>query len=1037
MKIKRIISAFLTLLMLLSSMVGVVDAAWADKVDEDGNPIINYTSFKYDSAAQKLADMVMVKEAYDYQLWYEEFTGEIAVVDKVTGQVTFSNPWDISSGYQNISTQIKQKLLSQIIITYLDNGQLKTMYSYNESALRGQIKKSNIKNGIRVEYTLGEENVIRLVPRIIRADRFEELILANITDDFARSKLEAIYTKKWKDDPLLTERSLAVMYAQYPITMEMDIYVCDERVAAKELRNAEATIKQYCPNYTYEELEIDHEITGYSGVDAAPPRFKLAVQYILTETGLDVRLAANSIEFDETAYQFQTVTLLPYFGAGSHKYKGYAVIPDGSGALIRYEDFIGQSVNISGSIYGADYAYHEITGQHSEVMRQPYFGLVTNYNTSAAIVDDTVLDTILNPPEVVEPDSSTTTTDGTEEVVPTTPTITPPAKTGEFTNGFLAVITEGDSLASLMAEVGGTTHPYTTVYPTFTPRPSDQYNLADSISVSGNAVWTVTSSRKYTDSYRIKYVFLRDDDLAAEAGVEDYYRADWIGMATAYRDYLTAKGDITKIENAEENIPLFIETFGSIGTTERKFSFPVSVEKPLTTFEDIKTMYNELTELGIGNVNFKLTGYANGGLEATVPYKLKWTDVVGGSEGFTDLAKYATEHNFDIYPEFDFAYLHKAEAFDGLDNKKHLVRTIDNRYTSKRSYNAATQSFDRSFALAISPSCYEYFYDTFGPNYLGYENDSISVSNLGTDLNSDFDEDDPYHREDNKGFTEDLLSKLDTDYANVMVEGGNAYAIKYADVILKASLTSSNYSKASESIPFFGMVYHGSKVFTGGATNMEGDINEAILHSIENGAGMYFILSYQNTSLLKENVKTSQYYSVAYDIWKSDIVKYYTVLNDAISDLQESYIIDHEFLDGERIPDPDELEADRLAEEEELRRKEEKEAKKREEEERNKRLEDRLNKQYGLVTEEDTEEEVVETPEVTPEEPEEEEEIPVVEEKEDYVVPDKYKTEIGTIVYVEYEGNVGFILNYNSFDVKVEYDGTEYTIAALNFVRLD
>ena len=65
-----------------------------------------------------------------------------------------------------------------------------------------------------------------------------------------------------------------------------------------------------------------------------------------------------------------------------------------------------------------------------------------------------------------------------------------------------------------------------------------------------------------------------------------------------------------------------------------------------------------------------------------------------------------------------------------------------------------------------------------------------------------------------------LLAALDRDYENVMINGGNAYAIKYADVILDAALTSSNFSKASESIPFFGFVYHGSKVFTGSATNM-------------------------------------------------------------------------------------------------------------------------------------------------------------------------------------------------------------------------
>ena len=1031
---KRILSAFLTLVMLLGSMVVSVDAAYSDKVNEDGDPLINYLQKVYATPEEKLADMILAKEQYGYQLWYEEFTGEIAVVDTVTGQTYFSNPYDLASGYQTISDPIKQELLSQLMITFLENDVTKEMNSYKEAALRNQITKKNIKNGIRVEYILGEEQTTRLVPRLIKVERFEELILANITTEFELEKVNAFYSKKDKDDPELTARGVAEMQAKFPITLTMAVYVCDPEIKSRELRVLENIIKTYCPNYTYEELDYDHELTEYTGDDAAPPRFRMALQYTLNENGLEVRLAANGIEFDESAYQFQQVSVLPYFGAGSNEFTGYSVIPDGSGSIIRFEDFKDKSVNISGQMYGSDYAYHEITGQHSEVMRMPYYGIVVNVDKEIAPVEE----------ETTTTTTTTTTAVGTSDMEGMEVEAPEPIVL-DYDNGFLAIITEGDSLATLMAECGGTLHPYNTVYPMFTPRPSDEYNLADSISVSGNATWTVTSKRKYTDSYRIQYIFLKDAALAEENGVEDYYEAEWTGMATAYRDYFTAKGDLTKFTAADvqADIPLFIETFGSIETTERIASFPVEVDTPLTTFEDIKAMHTELTSMGVGNVNFKLNGYANGGLQPTIPYALKWTKVVGGDEGFADLAKYAAENNFNIYPDFDFAYMHQQELFDGFSMKKHAIRTIDDRYTTRRAYDAATQSFDSSFALAISPVFFEHFYEKFGPTYLGYGNDAIAVSTLGTDLNSDFDEDEPYHREDNKGFTLDLLEKIDADYNSVMIEGGNSYAVKYADVILGASLTSSHYVKASESIPFLGMVYHGSKVFTGSATNMEGDINEAILHAIENGAGMYFILSYQNTAELKENFRLSKYYSVNYDIWKDDLVEYYTTLNEATKDLQASYIVDHEFLDADRIPDADELEADRIAAEEEAAKLAEEEAAKLAEEERERLFEERMAKLAGEFVEEETEAET--------EEPEEEEteeladgvtlnefgEEIVEEEEEEEVVLDKYKTVSGTVVRVEYEGGVNFILNYNSFEIHVEFDGTTYTIPGLDFIRIN
>lgn len=1068
MNIKRIVSAFLTLVMTLGSLTIAADAAYADKVDENGAPLIKYLTDAYATPADKLKDMVLCREAYGLQLYYEEFTGEIAVVNTATGEITFSNPYDIASGYQTISDPVKQKLLSQLIITYLENDVRKEMNSYKEAALRGQITKKNIKGGIRCEYILGEEQTTRLVPRMIKRERFEDLILGAVEDDWAHSKLESFYTLKDKNDESLTERGVAEMQAKFPITMEMAVYVCDPDIKARELRELENIIKTYCPNYTYEELDYDHNLVNYTGADAAPPRFRLAIEYTLNENGLEARIPANGLSFDESAYQFQTINMLPYFGAGSNEHNGYIVMPDGSGALIRFEDFKGKSVNISGEMYGSDYAYHEISGQHAESMRMPYYGVLTEYTTPYSIKEiadakaeeEAKLLAQLAAEEaakaageeiLVEEDTTSDATKKEEEEVITT------------NSGFIAIITEGDSLAKLMAECGGSLHPYNTIYPMFTPRPSDEYNLADSISVSGNATWTVTSKRKYTESYRVQYQFLTDSRLADKYGVSDYYKADYTGMATAYRDYLTKKGDLTKFtsDQVKSDIPLFVETFGSVKTIKRYFSFPVEVDTPITTFDDIKTMQSELKELGVGNVSFKLNGYYNGGLDNTIPYKLKWTKVVGGGDGFRDLAKYAAENDFDVYPDFDFAYIRYQEAFDGVSLKKHAVRTIDDRYTIRRAYDPATQSFDRSFGIAVSPSVYEYLYDAFGPRYLEYGNDSISVSTLGTDLNSDFDEDEPYHREDSKKFTEELLAKLDNDYANVMIEGGNAFAVKYADVILGASLSSSNYVKASQSIPFLGIVYHGSKVFTGTATNMEGDINESILRAIENGAGMYFILSYQNTNELKEDYTTSKYYSVSYDIWKDDIAKYYSVLNDATKDLQTSYIVDHEFLDAERIPDADELEADRIAEEEAAAALAEKEEEDRLAEERAKRLEERLAREAAALAGEDTTDASTDdaaADETTVDETASDasaddtasdettadgvtvnefgEEI-VAEEETETVVPDKYKTTIGSVVRVEYEGGVSFILNYNSYAITIEYNGQTYEIGALNFVRIN
>ena len=167
---KRFLSAFLTLVMLAGAMTVPTAAAWEDKVDEDGNPLIDYKTEVYANPEQKLADMILVKEEKGYQMWFEEFTGEVAIVDTASGQVHFSNPIDISQ--TSASPAVKEELLSQVIINYKDNDVSKKMFSYTEAALRGQITRKNIKGGMRVEYTLGEQQTIRLVPRMIKVERF-------------------------------------------------------------------------------------------------------------------------------------------------------------------------------------------------------------------------------------------------------------------------------------------------------------------------------------------------------------------------------------------------------------------------------------------------------------------------------------------------------------------------------------------------------------------------------------------------------------------------------------------------------------------------------------------------------------------------------------------------------------------------------------------------------------------------------------------------------------------------------------------------
>ncbi len=921
---------------------------------------------------EKLATMDVAYDNNGVRLYVDATSGEVAYVNTKTGEKLFSNPYDIASTTGNEAT--KHEILSQLIVNYKrtsdsDSDPVETLNSYLDAASRGQITVENIKGGVRVEYAIGREQSKMLVPRLISMERFEEMILQPLIDVFGADLYDPrsqnpevfdvqkmlsyymVYSVDALDRSVYSAQDIKNMentfgglyenlqdsdaqYARalkkFPIIESMDVYVFDPDAKEKELARAEEIISKYCPEYTYEELEYDHILTEYKSDDANPPLFRMALEYKVEADGLSVRLPANGIRFNESLYTLEAIQILPYMGAGNTAYEGYNFFPDGAGALFDFKGYTEQ-VSVEGKVYGDDFTRSEIIGKYQNTIRYPVFGIVEEtvyynydlYDKEGALVgSNKIAGNIVEAIRANEDGNTAGFCNGQVEGLL--------AKYGEIINagstyeekitekrGFICIVEEGDALASIATvNEPDARADYSTIKVSVTPRPKDKYKLDGS-----NDQITVVSERKYVGNYTMKYITLSDAEKQNENA--EVYDASWFGMAVAYRDYLTNNGIISKLDESEitSDIPLYIETFGAIETTEKILSIPVTVMAPLTTFENVETIYDELSAEGMKNINFKLTGYANGGMWSTIPGSLKFEKAVGGKDGFQALLDKANEtnkkedSNLGIFPDFDFAYMKESGLFDGYSALKHNAQTIDGRYASRKEWSATQQKYTNYFEMVVSPAYFAEFYEKLKKNYADKFDGviGISVSTLGNALNSDFDEDEPYNREDSKEHTVEAFKHFRNNYGEVMTDGGNAYTWKYVDHMLGVALDSSRYNFASRTVPFIGVVLHGSMQFAGEPLNMEGDLKYAMLKAIENGASPYFILSYQNTQVLKEDVQLSKYYSIRYDIWGDEINDTYSVLNDVLSDVQNKYIVGHEFLSGgTRIPDSDELIADIL-----------------------------------------------------------------------------------------------------------------------------
>lgn len=719
---------------------------------------------------------------------------------------------------------------------------------------------------------------------------------------------------------------------------------------------------------------------GYTETVANMATFRVALEYVLDDNGLTVTMPAKSIVYDETRYAISYISMLPYFNSGKDQEGGFIFYPDGSGAIIDFDDYQSDRSSLYGKVYGQDYAFYSISGKHQQSISLPVYGMVRNVcsyyitlpgeSTPIKIPEGVYrrgqsAETAYRPSYKAEgskvylilPDSTTREvkamweySEGRGYELKSIDTSDPIGNSlqsqvkknnenltanadkpfgavysigdDKKTTGYLAILEEGASLATLYSTVNETknhSRPFVSLGARFSPYQSDKYNLADVMSNTSSSTFGITAKGQYRGNYTIRFISLADEKAATDRGATAYYPTTYTGMATAYRDYLKREGVLTALDNLQVDLPLYIESFGVIQTIEKHLSIPVTVDVALTTFDNVGEMYDELKSNGISNIKFRLTGFANGGLlTPTYPVDLKWEKAVGGKHDYKALLKKlaAEDTGVEVFPNFDFFY---TLTDKNIKLKKYGARSVDNRYAWNQKYSAVYQTYTARGGIVISSDMLETAFTRFNRKYAKYDTSSISLEAAASGLSSNFNEDNFIDRETSLSNVASFLKTVrDSGYDSVMGTGGNAYALRYMDYLLEAPLESSHFSATSYAVPFWGMVMHGSLQYTGKAYNEQANRAEAFLRAIESGASLYFLLSYDNTQLLKDTYK-SDYYSVNYGITKTEMMEDYKKLNELLGGLQGYYITDHRGVNAEQTKTDADIAAEKAQLREEFR----------------------------------------------------------------------------------------------------------------------
>ncbi|MFC4098217.1 DUF5696 domain-containing protein [Paenibacillus xanthanilyticus] len=348
-------------------MTGCSDAKSGGKAQEGSEAVAAFTQGKALNASftdSRVSGMKGVAESEQLRLFIDEASGAIAVLQKRTGEVWYSNPLERSS--DKLAAGVNKDLLSaQLKLDFYNSfGQINAINTYTDSVKYKQIKFEPIEGGVSVSYQFGTaQKTAEDLPKMLSIARFEEL--SGKLDKAGQRALKIAYTQK-EDQPAY-ERN-------------------DNALNGLQLERALAAIEQ--AGYTDEDLQKDMAELNFTQEKPAPRIFQAKMNYTLDGDSLVVHVPVDGIRYPEE-YPVNMISVLSFFGAGGASDKGSLFVPDGAGALIHFNNGKTQYPAYQQFVYGADQTLDrtEDASREQEV-RLPVFGIIREGRAFLGIIEE-------------------------------------------------------------------------------------------------------------------------------------------------------------------------------------------------------------------------------------------------------------------------------------------------------------------------------------------------------------------------------------------------------------------------------------------------------------------------------------------------------------------------------------------------------------------------------------------------------------------------------------------------------------------------
>ena len=752
-------------------------------------------------------------------------TAEIILTDKKSGTEWRSNPPEASD--DPLADAITKYLMeSQFALEYADSaGVGMTLHSGVYSVQREAYEYEVVNGVLEVRYTVGDIAKAFRIPPAMPEERmftyFDQMEWDN------RQFVESVY-RLYDINNLRINDDRTQLLNDFPDLAKIKMYV----------------LRSGTPDYMKEEIEVYFKDAGYTNEDfaedsmryeisgeAVKPAFSITLHYILDGRSLLINIPYDKIGFRQ-AYPMTQLALMPFMGSGDVNDEGYILVPDGSGALIYFNNGKQNQLSYNTYIYGWDEAMARDAVISDNKAPFPVFGIQKN---GAAL---------------------------------------------------LGVIEEGASYASVRADVSGRNCSWNRVYPIF-----DMVHGAR-MDISGRSqreVFLYEANLPEGESITLRYTPCAEPGYM---GMAKEYRS-W--LLEKYPGMLSKSGQLSAVNGgipvAVEIIGAVNKTQHRMGMPvdlPLKLTSYKETESIIGDLADFGWKNAHIKLNGWFNRSVEHTVPLKIKLIDQLGSKKDFKRIVSAAEknnfslypevDFIFVRDVGTFSGFSLYS----------------DAARYVSRQRVQRYPYSFVWFGERNLWGKLNYLA-RPDVVNRMIDSFmrKASKLGVKN--IAFRNMGSKLSGDYHEKRHVSREASMIMRQKKFQQLNQEGRGIIVNTGFTYSVPWTSIITDMMIGDQGFGITDTSVPFYQIVLRGIVPYTGRAINLAEDYSMNLLKTIESGAGLYFSFMTEETAVLQET-KFRQFYANEYDKWIGDADALYKKFTADFGHLNNQAITNHVIL---------------------------------------------------------------------------------------------------------------------------------------------